>query len=104
MNNLFSFLKDYKHLEKAIVNVIISEFFIQMVNATFMNILPLYMTRKGYSDEEIALFITFRFLGVFILAFPLGKLIPGKKINAIIFALKLMRSVIWHCHCCFYCI
>ena len=65
MNNLFSFLKDYKHLEKAIVNVIISEFFIQMVNATFMNILPLYMTRKGYSDEEIALFITFRFLGVF---------------------------------------
>lgn len=80
MNNLFSFLKDYKHLEKAIVNVIISEFFIQMVNATFMNILPLYMTRKGYSDEEIALFITFRFLGVFILAFPLGKLIPGKKL------------------------
>jgi len=80
MNNLFSFLKDYKHLEKAVVNVIISEFFIQMVNATFMNILPLYMTRKGYSDEEIALFITFRFLGVFILAFPLGKLIPGKKL------------------------
>jgi MFS family permease len=38
------------------------------------------MTRKGYSDEEIALFITFRFLGVFILAFPLGKLIPGKKL------------------------
>jgi hypothetical protein len=89
MNNLFSFLKDYKHLEKAIVNVIISEFFIQMVNATFMNILPLYMTRKGYSDEEIALFITFRFLGVFILAFPLGKLIPGKKLMPLFFLSNL---------------
>lgn len=51
-----------------------------MVNATFMNILPLYMTRQGFSDEEIALFITFRFLGVFILALPLGKFIRGKQL------------------------
>ncbi|MGZ4099746.1 MAG: MFS transporter, partial [Bacteroidia bacterium] len=71
---------DYKKLEKPVLNVIIAEFFIQMVNATFMNILPLYMTRQGFSDEEIALFITFRFLGVFILALPLGKLIKGRKL------------------------
>jgi MFS family permease len=89
MNNLFSFLKDYKNLEKAIINVVISEFFIQMVNATFMNILPLYMTRKGYSDEEIALFITFRFLGVFILALPLGKLLKGKKLMPLFFLSNL---------------
>ncbi len=75
-----SFLNDYQKLEKPILNVVISEFFIQLVNATFMNILPLYMTRKGFSDEEIALFITFRFLGVFILALPLGNLIKGKKL------------------------
>ncbi|MEO6303932.1 MAG: MFS transporter, partial [Bacteroidia bacterium] len=30
--------------------------------------------------EEIALFITFRFLGVFILALPMGNLIKGKKL------------------------
>lgn len=80
MAKLFSFIGDYKNLEKPVLNVIISEFFIQLVNATFMNILPLYMTRKGYSDEEIALFITFRFLGVFILALPLGNLIKSKKL------------------------
>lgn len=80
MLNLFSFISDYKKLEKPVLNVIIAEFFIQLVNATFMNILPLYMTRQGFSDEEIALFITFRFLGVFILALPLGKLIKGKKL------------------------
>jgi len=80
MPRFFSFIQDYKNLERPVLNVIISEFFIQMVNATFMNILPLYMTRKGFSDEEIALFITFRFLGVFILALPLGNLIKGRKL------------------------
>lgn len=80
MIRLFSFVKDYQKLEKPVMNVILSEFFIQMVNATFMNILPLYMTRQGFSDEEIALFITFRFLGVFILALPLGKYIKGKNL------------------------
>lgn len=80
MPRFFAFIKDYKQLEKPVMNVIISEFFIQMVNATFMNILPLYMTRKGFTDEEIALFITFRFLGVFILALPLGNLIKGRKL------------------------
>jgi len=80
MANFFSFIYDYKKIEKPVFNVIMAEFFIQMVNATFMNILPLYMTRKGFSDEDIALFITFRFLGVFILALPLGKFIRGKKL------------------------
>ena len=51
-----------------------------MVNVTFMNILPLYINHKGFSDEEIALFITFRFLGVFVLALPLGKFIKWRKL------------------------
>ncbi len=75
---MFSFIKDYKKLKPAIINVITAEFFIQLVNATFMNILPLYMSRKGFSDEEIALFITFRFLGVFALAIPIGNIIKGR--------------------------
>ncbi len=80
MSRFFSFLNDYKKIEKPILNVIISEFFIQLINATFMNILPLYMARMGYKEEEIALFITFRFMGVFILALPIGRFIRGKKL------------------------
>ena len=80
MSKLLSFISDYKKIEKPIRNAIASEFFIQTVNATFMNILPLYMDRKGFSDDEIALFITFRFIGVFILALPLGRLIKGRKL------------------------
>lgn len=75
---MFEFLKDYKKLSPAITNVIIAEFFIQLVNTTFMLILPLYMDRKGYSEEEIALFITFRFLGVFALTLPIGNIIKGR--------------------------
>ena len=93
MNKLFYFLRDYKNLEKPVLNVIASEFFIQLVNATFMNILPLYMTRKGFSDEEIALFITFRFLGVFALALPLGKLIRGKKLLPLFYIANLCIPV-----------
>ncbi|MDP3557236.1 MAG: MFS transporter [Bacteroidota bacterium] len=105
MAKLFSFINDYKNLEKAVLNVIISEFFIQMVNATFMNILPLYMTRKGFTDEEIALFITFRFLGVFILALPLGNLIKGRKLMPLfylsnicvpIFGIAIVLSIAFH--------
>lgn len=77
---MFSFISDYKRIEKQVLNAITAEFFIQLVNATFMNILPLYMTREGFSDEDIALYITFRFLGVFILAIPFGYFIKGKKL------------------------
>ncbi len=80
MAKLFSFLSDYKQVEKPVMNAIVSEFFIQTVNATFMNILPLYMSREGYAENEIALFITFRFIGVFALALPLGKFIKGKNV------------------------
>lgn len=76
----FLFLKEYQKIERPIKNVIASEFFIQMVNATFMNILPLYMTRMGYTDKEIGLFITFRFIGVFALALPLGRFIKKRKL------------------------
>ena len=85
MTKLLSFITDYKKIDLPIKNVIVSEFFIQMVNATFMNILPLYMTRKGFTDKEIALFITFRFIGVFVLALPLGNLIKGKKLMPLFF-------------------
>ncbi|HRH12163.1 MAG TPA: hypothetical protein PLU73_11645, partial [Bacteroidia bacterium] len=80
MARFVSLFQEYRQLEKSVLNVIISEFFIQMVNATFMNILPLYMLREGFSNEEIAMFITFRFIGVFILAIPMGKFIRGKKL------------------------
>ena len=88
--SIFSFIKEYKHIEKPIKYVIASEFFIQTVNATFMNIFPLYMTRHGFSDRDIAIFITFRFIGVFILAIPLGKFIKNKKLMPFFYLSNLL--------------
>jgi MFS family permease len=85
MARAFSFINDYRKIELPIKNAIASEFFIQTVNATFMNILPLYMTRQGFSDKEIALYITMRFIGVFVLALPLGNLIKGRRLMPLFF-------------------
>jgi predicted MFS family arabinose efflux permease len=80
VGKFFAFISEYNRIELPVRNAIASEFFIQTVNATFMNILPLYMSRKGFSEKEIALFITFRFLGVLFLALPLGRYIRGRKV------------------------
>jgi predicted MFS family arabinose efflux permease len=85
MAEVFSFLREYRSIEKPVLNAIISEFFIQLVNATFMVVLPLYLDRMGYDNEQIAMFITFRFLGVFILALPLGRFIRGKKLMSLFY-------------------
>ena len=58
-----------------------AEFFIQLVGAAFFLILNIYLAKKGFSDPEIANFISYRFLAVMLLAFPLGFYIRGKPLK-----------------------
>ena len=69
---MFGFLRDYKTVPPLVMKVIAAEFFIQLVNASFMNLQPLYMKSEGYHDAEIADIISWRFAGVLLLAIPLG--------------------------------
>jgi MFS family permease len=78
---MFNFLSHYKRLEKPIFYIIVAEFFVQLVNVTFMNVQPLYMESLKYSDAQISQITAFRFLGVVLLALPLGFLIIGKKVK-----------------------
>lgn len=48
------------------------------------------MDRKGFSEEDIALFITFRFLGVFILALPIGNIIKGRIMKPFFYASSIL--------------
>ncbi len=73
-------LRPYRLIEKTVVYMIAAEFFIQMVNAAMMMVLNIYLAKKGYTDPEIADFISWRFLSVMLLAFPLGLFIKGRKI------------------------
>jgi MFS family permease len=77
----FRFIREYAKIETPIKLVIAAEFFIQLVNATFLNLQPLYMKSEGYNDAAIADFISWRFGAVFLLAFPLGLFIRGRKVR-----------------------
>lgn len=78
---LRNLLLNYKNLERHILLLIAAEFFIQLINASFMLVLNIHMSKYGYSDPEIADFISYRFLGVLILALPLGLFIKGRKLK-----------------------
>ena len=58
-----------------------AEFFIQLIGAAFFLILNIYLAKQGFSDPEIANFISYRFLAVMLLAFPLGFFIKGKPLK-----------------------
>jgi MFS family permease len=77
---MLTVIKEYTKLERSILNIIVVEFFVQMVNVTFMAILPLYMKVEGYSDAEYAHFTSYRYLGMLALALALGIFIKGRKI------------------------
>lgn len=82
---MLSLFRDYRKIGKPILLVILAEFFIQLVNATFMNLQPLYMKAVGFADNDIADFISWRFAGVLALAFPLGLFIKGRKVKKLFY-------------------
>ena len=47
---LSKILKPYFQIEKIVLQFIAAEFFIQLVNASFMMILNIYLSKKGYEE------------------------------------------------------
>lgn len=78
--------REYRSIPRSILLIILAEFFIQFVNATFMNLQPLYMKAEGYPDAEIAGIISWRFAGVLLLALPLGIWIKGRPVRSLFYA------------------
>lgn len=77
---MISIIKEYGKLDRSIHNIIVVEFFVQMINVSFMSILPLYMKVEGYTDSQYAHFTSYRYLGMLALALFLGMYIKGRKI------------------------
>lgn len=90
----FAFIKYYKKLEKHIIQFIIAEFFLQLINASFMAIMLIYMEKVGYQDHESASFVSFRFLGVLLFAFPLGLIIKGRKLKPIFYISSVLTPTL----------
>ena len=68
-------------IEKHVLLMIKAEFFVQLIGASFFLILNIYLAKKGFSDPEIANYISYRFLAVMLLAFPLGFYIKNKPLK-----------------------
>ena len=73
-------IKDYLQLDKSFHNLIVVELFVQIINVTFITVLPLYMKAEHFSDAQYAHFTSYRYLGMLALALFLGMYIKGRKI------------------------
>jgi hypothetical protein len=82
--------QSFAEIEKHILYVIYAEFFVQLINTTLFSIQLIFMQKNGYSDYEGANFISYRFLGVLLLAVPLGLYIKGRKIKHLFFIIRLL--------------
>lgn len=92
--NLITFIRHYQKLEKHIVLFIIAEFFLQLINSSFMTIMLIYMAKVGFLDHESASFVSFRFLGVLLFAFPLGLFIKGRKLKPLFYASSILTPIL----------
>ena len=74
-------LARYLILPAPVLRLIIAQLMMFIVNAAFLLIGNIYLRKLGYSDELIAAFVSYRFLGVLAFAFPLGLFIKGKRLK-----------------------
>lgn len=55
-----------------------------------MAIMLIYMEKVGYLDHQSASFVSFRFLGVLLFAFPLGLIIKGRRLKPIFYISSIL--------------
>ena len=74
-------IKSYSQLEEHVLLMIKAEFFIQIIGAAFFLILNIFLAKSGFSDPQIAHLLSYRFLAVMVLGFPLGIFIKGRPLK-----------------------
>ena len=82
---MFQFLREYTKLPRHILLILGAEFFLQLINSSFLSNLPLYMHTEGYTDGQIADATKYRYLGVLISALFVGIYIRRKKLMPLFF-------------------
>lgn len=78
-------LKSYLVLDRDTSFLILAELMVQLVNTAFLTVLNLFMLEKDYSETSIAGFVSYRFLVVIPLAFPLGLFIKGRPMRNLLY-------------------
>ena len=87
-------LNKYLNIEKNVLLLIKSQFFLQIIATSFFLILNIYLYKNSFSDSEIADLISYRFLAVILLSYPLGYFISFKRLkNFFVFSSALLPIV-----------
>src|SRR3989337_592198 len=79
------FLSQYGNLHKSVIFIIIAEFFVQLIDYSYLTILLVYMNKTGYTDYKAADFFGYRVLSVLLLSFYLGFYINGRKLKPLFY-------------------
>jgi hypothetical protein len=77
---MFQLLRGYSRLAPSILLLIGAEFFLQLINSSFLSNLPLYMHAEEYTDGQIADATKYRYLGVLLTAMFVGFYIRRRRL------------------------
>lgn len=97
---MHTILQSYRSLSPSIKYALGAQYAVQSINSAFFLLLNYYMSEEGYADFEIAEVLSYRFLAVFLLAFPLGLYIKGRRLQpffwvSVIGVGALAHGLIW---------
>lgn len=93
---LRNILKNYKSLDRNIKNALAAQFSVQAINSAFFLLLNYFMTEVGYEDFQIADVLSYRFLAVCLLAFPLGLYVRGRRLIPLFWIAVIGTSILSH--------
>lgn len=89
-------LKRYKKVALPVRNAIGVQFCIQAINSAMFLLLNYYMVKESFEDYEIADVLSYRFLAVFWLAFPIGLFIKGRRLVPFFFIAACTVPILSH--------
>jgi hypothetical protein len=96
MSTLQLILKQYQNIERPVLYAIAVQLMVQVINTSFFLLLNYYMAEEGYPDYRIASVVSYRFLAVFCLAFPIGLYIKGRRLKPFFVIAAVASPVLAH--------
>lgn len=96
MSPLQTVFKGYRKVPIPVIRVITAQFFVQGINTAFFLLLNYYMAAEGFADYEVAEVLSYRFLAVFCLAFPIGLFIKGRRLKPFFLVATLATPLMSH--------
>ena len=84
----------YFNIENSILILIKAQFFLQLIAASFFLILNIYLSKNNFSDPDIANLISYRFLAVILLSYPLGYFINFRRLKPFFVVSSILLPII----------